>query len=72
MVMALGGLSVGCRALPTVFAVFATSLLVAPPSEQGKPSSSMMRFCSLRAMDSISSVRIVTSRKASSMESGST
>ena len=70
--MAFGGLSLGWRAFPTVLAVFATSLLDAPPSEQGNPNSSLMRDCNRRATASIGSGRIVTSRNASSIDSGST
>ncbi len=70
--MALGGPSPRARALPTLLAILATSLLAATPSEQGRCSSLRMAACKLRATVSASSGRSLTSRKASSMESCST
>jgi hypothetical protein len=70
--IALGVSPVVLAALPTSVAILATSLLLAMPSEQGRPSSARMVCCNRRARSGPGLAWSLTSRKASSIEIGST
>ena len=72
ILMARGGASPPPALLAALVAILAISLLLPPPMEQGRCNWRSMRSCKARAIKAGSPGEPVISRKASSIETGST